>query len=39
VIQTGEKSQFGGLKEGFVNVAYHVFTDEAVKNPPIIPAN
>jgi hypothetical protein len=33
-VQTGPKSQFGGLKEGFWIVVYHVLIASMVKNEP-----
>lgn len=37
VVQTGAKSQFGGLKEGLFTLAYQVSIEEAVAIPPIDP--
>ncbi len=39
MIQTGPKSQWGGLKKGLFNVTYQVETDETVKKDPMMPAN
>lgn len=39
VVQTGAKSQFGGLKKGFANVGYQVLTETEVKNEPINPTS
>ena len=39
VTQTGAKTQFGGAKDGFFKLLYHVGIDENVKNEPIKPAN
>ena len=39
VIQTGPKSQFGGLKEGLTNDAYQVGIADDVNIEPIPPAN
>lgn len=39
IIQTGAKSQFGRLKDGFSNLAYQVPIAGAVKKEPITPAN
>ena len=38
VVQTGAKSQFGGLKDGLLTVAYQVSMDEAVAIPPMEPS-
>jgi hypothetical protein len=38
-IHTGPKTQFGGLKEGLINEAYHPGIDGDVKNEPIMPAS
>ena len=38
-VQTGAKTQPGGLKLGLFNVKYQLETDLAVKNEPIMPAN
>jgi len=39
VIQTGENSQFGGLKAGFLREAYHVGIIGDVNKDPTTPAN
>ncbi len=39
VVQTGPNIQAGGLKTGFVSVAYHVLIAEIVNSDPIMPAN
>jgi len=39
VVHTGPKIQFGGLKKGFFNAAYHVGIDDIVKMEPIAPAS
>ena len=39
VIQTGENTQFGGLKDGFSREAYHVGIEGEVNKDPITPAN
>jgi hypothetical protein len=39
VIQTGPKSQLGGLNEGFFSVAYQVEICGVVKTEPMIPAS
>ena len=36
--QTGPKTQLGGLKAGFANVAYQVLISELVASDPIAPA-
>lgn len=38
-VQTGPKSQFGGLKIGFLSDAYQVGIERVVKIEPITPAN
>jgi len=38
-VQTGPKTQFGGLKLGLIKVVYHVETEFAVNIEPINPAN
>lgn len=38
IIQTGEKTQPGGLKNGLFKVRYHVDTEDTVKKDPITPA-
>ena len=38
MVHTGPKSQFGGEKDGFSIVWYHVETDSEVKMEPITPA-
>jgi hypothetical protein len=38
VVQTGPKTQFGGVKAGLLSVAYHVRIDDIVYNDPIAPA-
>ncbi len=38
VVQTGAKSQLGGLKEGLFRVAYQVGIEGVVKKEPINPA-
>jgi hypothetical protein len=38
VVQTGPKTQFGGVKAGLLSVAYHVGIDDMVYNDPIVPA-
>jgi hypothetical protein len=38
VVHTGPKSEFGGEKDGFSIVWYHVETDSEVKMEPITPA-
>ena len=38
VVQTGAKSQLGGLKEGLFKVAYQVGIEGVVKMEPINPA-
>ena len=38
-VQTGPKTQLGGLKNGLFKVTYHVETEDTVKTDPIIPAN
>jgi len=38
VVQTGPKSQLGGLKEGLFKVAYQVGMEGVVKKEPINPA-
>lgn len=38
IVQTGPKSQFGGLKNGFLSWAYQVLIDGVVKAEPIKPA-
>ena len=39
VIQTGENTQFGGLKDGFSRETYHVGIAGDVNKDPINPAN
>lgn len=39
IVQTGAKSQFGGLKGGLIKKAYQVGIFGVVKNAPIIPAD
>jgi len=39
VIQTGENTQFGGLKDGFSREAYHVGIAGDVNKDPKTPAN
>lgn len=39
VIQTGENSQLGGVKDGFLKVAYQMGMEGVVKIEPMIPAN
>jgi hypothetical protein len=39
VVQTGAKTQFGGLKNGLFRVEYHVWIEEDVKIEPTAPAN
>jgi hypothetical protein len=38
-VQTGAKTQLGGLKTGWFKVVYQVLTAGAVKKEPIIPAS
>lgn len=38
-VQTGPKTQFGGVKAGFIIPVYHVETECTVKKEPIIPAS
>jgi hypothetical protein len=37
IVQTGANNQFGGLKDGFSKVVYHVGMEELVKIEPIKP--
>jgi len=39
VVQTGPKSQLGGVKLGFCNVTYQVEIAEIVNMVPILPIN
>jgi hypothetical protein len=39
IVHTGPNTQLGGLKLGFISVAYHEDTDEAVNKEPRIPTN
>jgi len=39
VVHTGPKIQFGGLKNGLFNAAYHVGMDDIVKIEPTAPAS
>ena len=37
MLQTGAKTQLGGLKLGLINVGYHVVIDDLVTNPEKYP--
>jgi hypothetical protein len=37
VVQTGAKSQFGGVNLGFTSCEYHIEMDEDVNSAPIAP--
>lgn len=39
IVQTGAKTQFGGLKEGFIKVGYHSSKELEVEKEPKKPAN